>query len=190
MGLIVPAQYAGPRAPIEMRDEVVRWGQEHGREAWLEWCAPARCFAIYFRLKPDDSRLRLWQEQVIAEEPTESVLLHMVLDPPRKIEDGRGGFRWQFYEPINLADLGQGVMREILDRANTWSGNGEFDSLGEAVAVAAERTVRSKRRKYEELRQESRDVATEVRRQVLKIPLVQAGIDLKTSLPEPAPTKE
>lgn len=123
----------GPTVPVEIRDAVEKWARSWGRHAdvvYITVTSPPTP-QVRIELKPDDPRLRPWQEGDADEKPVETVELVEWDDQKKR------------FVGINLMDLGADGVVEILERGNTWSGRGEYDSLQEGI-VAARREKESK----------------------------------------------
>lgn len=146
--------------PREMAAAVDEWARQWGRRGTIGWNAALNCAVIDLSLKPDDPRMQAWQEGRLKHEPKESIPLNW--QPKGK----------QYFEPINLEELGVSGLIDMLDKANAWSGRGEYSSMMEAVNAVE--------RKNEELREmmrkaaldNCRDRARDMRRQILDLPLV------------------
>jgi hypothetical protein len=152
-----------PHAPYDIREEVVRYAQESGRTATIEYAMGPNIWMIKFSLHPHDERLKLFREGRIAEEPKEVVLL---ID-----QQGR---------PLDIHQMGPSGVRAFLERGNTWSGRGEYASVEEMVRESYAKD----RQDAESAREDARDgaihEARDRRRQYMGIPLITAGIDLTT----------
>ncbi len=111
--------------PYEFREAVELYARRSGRHGTIGWNGWTRCNVVEFTLKPDDPRLKAWQEGKLKKEPKETILLHYQPKPGAP------------YQAINLAELGVSGLVEMLEKANTWSGRGEYRSVVEAVQAAA-----------------------------------------------------
>lgn len=168
---------AHPIPPAAVADEVELYAREWGRHGKLEWNPHARCWLVRFSLMPNDPRNLLMQTQQV--EQTEDVWL---MEPhPERGKRLANGQRIGPYRSLDIEQLGPSGVRAFLERTNTWSGRGEFGSLGEAVKKNADDVRDHKRKVREDAREGARDLARDVRRQVNKIPLITTGIDLKES---------
>ena len=155
---------ASPLAPWEVREEVELYARENGRTATVELVqAPMFvCWIAKFSLKPNDPRMRAYQEGRGAEPPTELVWL---------MDHATG-------KPYDIHQLGASGVRALLEKGNTFSGRGEFSSpLDAANRVAAEND--RKREDFErDVRAESLYRVKQDKRQYMNIPQVSVGVDL------------
>jgi hypothetical protein len=154
---------AHPTPPPDVREEVIKYGREHGRDASLHWVPVVNAFEVRFTLRTNDPVQQIMQAG--GEEQYEKVLL--VEPNPNFGTPGETP-----YKSLNLWQLGPSGIRQFLERGNTWSGRGEFRSHGEAVQKAKANNQAAKEK-------QAIDRASEVRRQVHKIPFHRVGIDLK-----------
>jgi hypothetical protein len=146
------------------------WAREQGcAPGTVKWNPVLKCWEINLGLKPDDPRLKLYQEGKLAVKPAEVVFLHV----RRQREDGKSHF-----EGLDIEQLGESGIRELLDRGSVTSGRGEHRNLMEAVQAVAARNeeMEEKRRKHAETF--ARENARDKRRAVLGIPVLP-GADLK-----------
>lgn len=178
---------AEPRAPAEMRDAVEKWARQWDRHADLVWDPRAMCFAVELTLRPDDKRLLAWREGRRDSEPKERVLLHewrtqdemrtlptwMQMRNPRTNEV-RAGF-----VAIDLGQLGTSGLIELLDKGNTATGRGEFDSITDAVRSMARKRRDVQEKVEKQSREWARENAADKRRSLMGIPYLP-GADLTT----------
>lgn len=181
MGLIATLGTEAPVAPVEIADEVEMYARESGRHATLHLVptefrngrVASATWVARFTLRPDDPRMRLYQEQRIGDPPTEDVWFHI---PKRNAED------WNHaYEPLNIVEMGASGVRNFLEKGNTWSGRGEFDSLTDQLRHVRQENDNSRQKNYDDARYQSRKRQVDKRRSRLKIPFLGVGIDLKKS---------
>lgn len=137
------AQLRGRREPgpipVEIADAVELWARGSGRHATIVWidAVTPPIAQVRITLRANDPRLEAWREGLTDEEPVETV--ELVEWDERK----------NAYVGIPLSDLGATGVTEMLQKGDTWSGSGEFDSLQEAIVAARER----KKAETERLRQ-------------------------------------
>lgn len=152
--------------PYQISDAVEMWARNRGRHATIGWNVAMRCAVIDLTLKGDDPRLKAYQEGRLKFEPKESIPLHY------QPKEGAP------FVAINLEDLGPTGIVEMLEKADTWSGRGEYGSMLEAVR-AVERFNNDKREKMREaVLEASRDRARDYRRQVFDLPLVSVPANI------------
>lgn len=189
--LIVPSDYARPMAPLAIQEAVQLWGRTAGRTAKLVWVAPNErvwsddlrvfidvhgglaCWSVQLSCRVGDPGLKAWQEgrSKQAAEPTESVLL---------IEwDTKAGQ----YVPMKLEQYGSAGIVGFLEKGDTWSGRGQFNSLAEAFHFAREQSKEGAAKLKQTQRNWSRDFMSDIRRQFFKIPFHRVGIDLRKEAP-------
>lgn len=136
----------------------------HGRIVETVWVAR-------FTLKPDDPRMRLYQEQRVAELPTEDVWFHEPRPNAEKWEDA--------YEPLDIVQMGASGVRQFLEKGNTWSGRGEFKSLEDQLRQARKDNAEQRQKVYDDARSQSQEHVKDKRRSRLKIPFLKVVTDLK-----------
>ncbi len=153
---------SGAETPIpwDVADEVTLWYRERGRTASLHWNAVMRCGEIRVKLLPGDPRLKGFQEGKLFED-FECFYLHYPT-PDR----GLVGY--------NLAELGASGLRNLMDKANLWSGTGEYASLQDALSAVGERNLRAQEAVRQAAEQAAGDNAREQRARVLEIPRTTA----------------
>lgn len=163
-GLYVPRDYARPMVPAAVADAVEAWARTWGRTVRWQWVdhPGMHCWALHLSPMAGDPKLRAVQEgRWSAEDAEEHVLLV------------------NSAEPLDLEQYGAVGVVEWLERGNMRSGRGEANSLAEQIR----RNREGRRERAAKAKQGraawARDLAREVRRQVLRIPLVRAGIDLR-----------
>ena len=147
--------------PWDIADAVEMWAREkrgtHGRIAWN---AVMRCPVIDFELKADDPRMKAYRDGRLKHEPKESIPLHYQ-------KEGGGPFY-----PINLTELGVSGLMEMLDRANTWSGRGEFKSTMAAIAATERKNEALRDSIRAAAKDNARERAKDMRRQIFDLPMV------------------
>lgn len=151
--------------PYEISDAVELWARQWGRHGTITFNHALRCPVIEFTLRPDDPRMKAFQEGRLKHEPKECIPLHYQRTEP-------DGTKSVHYFALNLEDLGVSGVLELLNRGNCWSGTGEYKSFKEAAQVMGEHNDRLKKQIKDALVVEGRMRARDMRRQVLDLPLV------------------
>jgi hypothetical protein len=131
------------KIPYEFRDAVELWARQYGRHAKIGYNIFMRCPVVEITLKPEDPRMRAWRDGKLRVEPTEAVPLHY--------QPSEGAP----YQPMNLDMLGVSGLIEMLEKANTWTGRGEYSSMREAVQVVERRNVEHREQMRNAIRQAS-----------------------------------
>lgn len=166
--IITPNRSGLPRCPFDIREQVELYARESGRSATVHF-VPNCGWMARFSLKPNDKRMKAYQEGRAPKPPTEDVWF-------RVPKDGRP----QEYEYLDILQMGPSGVKEFLERGNTWSGRGEHRSHIEAHQKALDAQSSSKGKAKKEAKEHSRDRRKDTRRQRLKIPFHRVGIDLKS----------
>ena len=110
---------------MEIADAVELWARRSGRHATIGWVpTDPPTPQVRITLKPDDGRLEAYRQGLVSEEPVETVEL---------VDWEEGSLQ---STPLNLGDLGVSGVMEILEKGDTWSGRGEYDSLQQGVTAA------------------------------------------------------
>lgn len=165
--------------PLEYAEAVETWAREHGGHAKLRWLpTPMNCWAVVLSFKLGDPRQG-------GPEDGEPVLLHEWWTAKqwqqRKPRMARRHHRTNQIMPGNYAfeldELGVDGLRKWLDRGNILSGRGEFQSVEHAGQVQQEQHEKLNESRYRAAKSNARDLAKDVRRQVLKIPFIGVGIE-------------
>jgi len=125
-----------PIPPVEIADEVELYARAWGRHATVHFVptlfANNRVFrgtwVIRMTLRPDDKRMKLWQEQKVNEPPTEDVWLHEPNPEVGKIIPHTGNLREPSFRPLNITEMGAGGVRAFLEAGNMWSGRNKIRS--------------------------------------------------------------
>ena len=167
-GLILPGETgrrraAEPTVPVEIADAVERWAREWGRHARITHLMHTDPPTPQVRLSPryGDPDLKLVSEGKMPAEEAEEVVHLWEYDP----EKG--------YVGVPLAELGVRGVVEWLQRGNTESGSGEFDSLQDALDHVREQQKRETRKLKQELRDDVRRLAGEVGPHMRGVPQIQ-----------------
>lgn len=184
MGLIVEVgMNVNRRAPVEFADAVEEHFRKTGRHGRLYWVNNPPMWVIKVTLRPDDGRLRAWQEGRLSEEPFEQVELVEWKPDAVTLPDGRV---LPGYVGLPIEELGVSGLINFLEKGDVLSGQGEFESLSAAVAYQ----WKNQREEYNRARLEQRDSAVrrakDRRRTLLKIPFLGVGIDLQKPATTPA----
>lgn len=154
-----------PQVPVAIADAVEKWARGRGLHARLMWERVLGCFVVKFTLPGTSTAAREVQEGR-AEEATECVPLHEW--------DGELGT----YVPLRLEDYGESGLVNMLERMDTRSGRGLYDSLHAAIAATREhnrKVAAGHRQAMEDAQAEVLDRA----RSVMGVPFHRVGIDLK-----------
>lgn len=172
-----------PTPPVEIAEAVELWARQYGRHATMKFIPHMQppCWSVNLSLKPGDPALKRWQEGKAEHEPTEGVLL-LEWDAALGETNPHTGRKAGAYRAVNLEEYGPTGVVELLEKGNTWSGRGEYGSLAQAVVAAATRSREAKEKTRAQMRQWSRDLAADQRRQILKVPFHRVGIALGTEV--------
>ena len=92
------------------------------------------------------------------------------------------------YRAISLGDIGIDGLLTLLDRGNTWSRRGDFNSFQEALFAARDRQKTTMEKTRRDQREETGYWARQIRRQFHKIPFLRVGIDLNAQPDKQVPT--
>lgn len=154
-----------PRPPGDIAEEVELFARESGRTGTLHYI-PGNGWFVRFSLRSNDERLQLYQQGQTGAPPTEDVWFHK----PKP-----GGRPGEFLM-LDIEQMGRSGVRTFLERGNTWSGRGEFNSVEEAArkAMAANRAERERIRA--EAKENNRYRQRERRRSLFKIPFLRGGL--------------
>lgn len=180
-----------PSAPPEIAEAVELYAREGGRTGSIRYAPyPLNLWEARFSLKPNDPAMRAWQEGRASEPPTETVLFveqnpdsgkrkSFVDDRGRRITYVDGPFR-----AIDIRQLGAEGVRNFLQKGNTWSGRGQFASVGAAVDAAKEENDAMLAKNYDDALGNARHRARIDRIQYAKkpgekSPMTVVGIDLR-----------
>lgn len=131
------------------------------------------CWCIHLTMKADAPIMRTYREGRLnqTDPPTESV-------PLIEQEFDRNGNPTGKWKALDIEQYGPAGIVALMEEADLWSGRGRDDSLIEMVNKVIEKNERNRKAIRERQRNFIRDRAAAARRQVLGIPLIQAGIDL------------
>lgn len=184
MGLVAEVGFnADRRPPVEYADAVELYFRKSGRHGRLYWVPAIRTWVIRVSLRPTDPRMKAYREGRLDEEPFEQIELSEWKPEAHRLPDGRqvpGGVGYA------LEELGVSGLISFLEKADLWSGRGEFNSLSEAVRKQREMQKEAQEKATMRLREAARDRALDRRRTFLKIPFLGVGIDLKRPAKTPA----
>jgi hypothetical protein len=151
-----------PTIPADIAEAVEMWARGRGRHARMEWNPHLGCAVIHFRI-PGNSRSLADYQAGLAPEPTESIALHEW--------DAEKGH----YVPLDLGQYGVGGIVELLERADTRSGRGEFGSLQEQVDAVMRRNEVTRRQQAATAEEAGREAAWLHRRSILGTPQVRGA---------------
>lgn len=173
-----PKRNAMPRAPAAIADAVELWARKQGRNSNIHY-VPYGGWFVDLTLKPDDPRMKLFRDGKAEQPPTERVWFHV--PNPKAGQRALDGSMEPEFLPIDILQLGAEGCVKHLEKGNTFSGRGEFDSLDEALEYAREKNKEMKRKNRAHHREENRLEQRHKRRWRFGIPVIQAGIDLAKS---------
>lgn len=172
-----------PEAPPDIREEVELWARERGRTAKIHF-VPYGGWFVRLELRPNDPRMRAFQEGRAPEPPTEDVFLHVFrqdYDPKRHPAIPalipKPGSAQQTV-PLDIYQLGRSGVREFLEKGDTWSGRGLYSSHEDRMRKVGEANRESARKLREHYRDQAGRRARDTRRQRLKIPFIRMGVDI------------
>lgn len=165
------------QVPFAFRDAVELWArQNRGTHGSIGWNEALKCYVIDFDLKPDDPRMKAYRDGRVKHEPKESIPLHRQLT---KVDPKTGRVTHAGpYVAINLEQLGVSGLLEMLDKANAWSGRGEFKTMREAVQAAEDHNERLRAEIMKAAKENARDFAKDSRRQVFDLPFVNVPANI------------
>lgn len=175
--LVAGRQQDLPHAPPEIAEAVELYAREWRDGHGTLTCVPfsigrgGRVLSVVwvakFTLRPNDKRMKAYQEHGGPEPPVEEVWFQV----PDK--EARTGWR-----PLNIAQMGTDGVKTFLEQGNMWSGRGVYDSpadqLTQTRTAAAAQKVKVKADARDATIHEQRDR----RRSRFKIPFLTVGIDL------------
>lgn len=162
--------HGAPRVPVEIADAVEKWARKYGRHARVTYIDHVEPPIPQVRITPAPGD-PLAEKVQTGELPPEAAEETVELMHQKRGEPG--------YTPYRLEELGVSGVLRILNRGNTWSGRGEFDSPVEASEEAREQNQRARKEAYREGLDETIQAGRSVRRQAFGIPLKEVGIDLE-----------
>jgi len=176
-----------PRPPVEIADEVELWAREHGRHGTLHFVPTALrgfevirgAWVVRLSLRENDKRLLLYRQGLAPEPPTEDVWLHVPNAHPEKPIPNTDGLKEGPYVALDIVQLGAAGVRRFLEKGDTWSGRGEYQSLEQQVrAVRAENSAAREKFRADQ-KETSRLEQRDKRRWRFKIPFIPVSIGLK-----------
>lgn len=144
--------------PPDISEAVEMWARQRGRHARMEWNPHLGCAAIHFRAAGISEGFA--DGPVIHADRTESVALHE-WDPTRG-----------HYVPLNLAEYGAQGIVALLEKADTYSGRGEHNSLQESIEAVQRRNAALRESQLKAGEEAGREMAWLHRRSVLGTPVV------------------
>lgn len=155
-----------PKAPWEIQEEVELFARKSGRTGKVHFI-PNVGWMARFSLRPNDKRMRLYQEGRAERPPTEDVYF--------RVRDAKTGQA----VPLDILEMGASGVREFLEKGDTWSGRGQFSSLKEEQKTKKLEAEELTRKNKEDARDQARQMVKDQRRTRFKIPFIGVGIDLK-----------
>lgn len=166
---IITVGDTSPRVPVEIQDAVEKWARRwgrHGRVVYIDHFDPPW---PQVRLTPvsDDPQMERVQKGKLPIEEAEETVELIEWDP-----------KAEAYRPIPLEQLGASGVVRLLQKGNTWSGRGEYDSLQEAVVAAREEQKREQEQFEEDLKDAVKESARGSRRRVLDLPFMRMPKDV------------
>ena len=132
------------RAPVEFQDAVETHFRKSGRHATIVWIpAPIKQWQVRISMRPGDPALAAYQAGDTDEEPVETVEIVCRVE-------GMGG-----YQGYELDELGVSGLIDMLEKADSWSGRGTFDSIGQAMHYQVQNQKEFKERLAKSLKDEA-----------------------------------
>ena len=170
------------RAPVEFQDAAELHFRRDGRHASIVWIPEPVCqWQVKITLRGDDPALGAWQAGEVSKEPFE-VFEITYWDEEAGLYVG--------YELGGTDGLSVGRFEEMLKKADSWSGAGQFGSIEEAMSYQVQSQYESRERLRKYLKDEVMAAARAVRKQVAGEPVVTVGIDFNESSPSGADNQE
>lgn len=174
-GLSVPSRGSSARVPPDIHEAVELWAREHGRHGRVVLIDHFDPPLPQVRLTPppgDPRKKQVQEGEISREDAEETVELHYWDEDKMQ------------YVPYRLEELGvSGVMR-ILNRGNTWSGRGEFDSVEDAVDHAQEERKEAQKKLHEDRKDDLKHAARgPTRRRIMGLPAARVAEDLSSQPP-------
>ena len=178
--MLVQGISAGPRrAPLEFQEAVELHFRKSGRHARIVWIPEPVCqWQVRITMKPNDPALRAFQAGETALEPVETVELTV-------FDEDEG-----LYIGVELESIGVSGLIDMLERGDMHSGQGDFDSLEEAMAYQVESQKKYRERLEKYVKDEVLAAGRAVRKRIMKEPYLRVRIDLPTSSPDGADNEE
>jgi hypothetical protein len=158
--------YSVPEVPFEINDAVEMWARKSGRHGRITWVPQIACFVVELSMPPDSPIWKAFRAGDLAEEPKERIqLMHW---------DGREGR----YIPMKLEEYGASGIVEMLEKADVWSGRGEFESMTDALHAQIGRNEQARKENRERFNDLARDEVQHRRREILGLPLVSVPANI------------
>ena len=165
------------RAPIEFSDAVELHYRKSGRHAHIVWIPEPVCqWQLKITMRPNDPALRKWQAGEMEKEPFEIFEITYY--------DEEAGL----YKGYELEDLGVAGLIKMLEKSDSWSGTGQFNSIEEAMAYQVQCQRDEKKRLEDYIRGEVEAAGRSISKIIRNEPYLPVGIDL--SSPDGADAKE
>ena len=134
-----------PVPPHWFVDTVELWAREWGRHASTRWEPAVGCYVTFFSRAPNDPVLAAVQAGKAVDEGEPFYWHDWSKKPVRRTPFGT---LVPGYIPADIEGMGESGVRERLDRANMWSGRGDYrslDDLADKVVASNEQLMESKR---------------------------------------------
>jgi hypothetical protein len=154
--------------PYELQDEVELWARQYDRHAKLHFI-PVGGFFCRITLRSDDPRMRAYQEGMVPDPPGEDVWFNE--------GDGHGGVRC-----LDIREMGVTGIKAYLEKGNTWSGRGEYDSIVEQQKKVSEANAEAKIRRRAFAKEENRKEQASKRKWRLGEAVVNVITDIGTRM--------
>lgn len=126
------AQSDVPIAPAWFADTVELWARRWGRHATTRWERKVGCFVTFFSRRDADPVMAAVQSQERKNEG-EPMYWHQWSQKPVRPHPMIPDVMMPGFIPLDIEQLGESGVLERLDKANLWSGRGEYASLDEAA---------------------------------------------------------
>ena len=164
-------------APVEFQDAVELHYRKSGRHATIIWIPEPVCqWQLRITMRPNDPARRAWQAGDMEEEPFE------IFEITHYNEEVG------LYQGYELEELGVSGLIEMLEKSDSWSGTGQFDSLEEAMAYQVQQQHDNKKQLERYIRAEVEAAGRSLAHIIREEPYLTVGIDL--SSPEGADATE
>ena len=178
--MLVQGISAGPRrAPLEFADAVELYFRKSGRHATLVWVPEPVCqWQVRIEPREDDPARQAWMNGETDISPVETVEITF-------FDEEQG-----LYRGLELDEIGVSGLIEMLEKGDTWSGQGEFDDIQDALTYQVETQRAHLERLKNYVKEEVLAAGRAVRKRIMKEPYLRVRIDLPTSSPDGADNEE
>ena len=185
--LTAPRQREVPRPPPWLAEEAELFARKSGRTASVSFVPTLfkgetivrGTWVVDIELKPNDPRMKLYQEGRAPKPPTEKVWLHERNPKAGQIIPETHGLREPPFIGFDIYELGASGVRRFLEKGDTWSGRGQYSSLEEARKEVSDHNASVREKVKQEAREENREWTKDQRRQRLKIPFLNIPLSFK-----------